>query len=118
MLTNTTTINASLYPNHLSSELAHSDTHEFIRDAEQCIETYRRDVCAGEAISQSDIVMLQIVREQLAQLLKEQLRFDDETIRFATAEQAAYTDKLMHLVQRMDQLLPVLEQSLHFTRYE
>jgi hypothetical protein len=93
-------------------ELIKGDARELVERLERWVESYRRGLSAAQKISDNGTEMLHKTRDQLKLALEEQLRLEDEGGNPPTSkEQAAQVEQIAKALQRIDRLIPTVEQS-------
>jgi paraquat-inducible protein B len=100
-------------------ELIKGDARELVERLERWVESYRRGLSAAQKIADNGTEMLHKTRDQLKLALEEQLRLEDEGGNPpASKEQAAQVEQIAKALQRIDRLIPTVEQSFPCTPKE
>ena len=95
--------------------LVKGDAKELVERLERWIESYRRGLSAAQKICDNGPEMLIKTREQLSLSLSELLRLEDEGGNppnpSTSPNQPSESEEITRAIQRIDRLLPVVEQS-------
>lgn len=91
--------------------LIKGDAKDNIEKLERWIESYRRGLAAAQKISDNGTEMLSKARDQLCLARDELFRLEDEGGNPPSKEQLHEGEDLSSAIQRIDKLLPVVEQS-------
>lgn len=91
--------------------LAKGDARDTVEKLERWIESYRRGLAAAQKIADNGAEMLQKTRDQLHLALEELQRLEDEGGNTPTTDHANDCEDLAKAIKRIDQLMPVVEQS-------
>lgn len=91
--------------------LIQGEARETMERLEHWIESYRRGLSAARKLSENGKDMLQQTRSKLQLSLEELLRLEDEGGNAPTQQHVEQCDELTHAIRRIDQLMPIVEQS-------